>query len=93
MRLSKNEIDIIKSTIYEMDKNCKIYLFGSRVDDNKKGGDIDLLVISSSLTVDDAKKIKYRLWDYLGEQKIDILIERDMSHPFTRIALKEAVLL
>ncbi|MCV6608432.1 MAG: nucleotidyltransferase domain-containing protein [Campylobacterales bacterium] len=44
MRLSKKDIQIIKSTILEYIKDGKIYLFGSRVDDSKKGGDIDLLV-------------------------------------------------
>jgi predicted nucleotidyltransferase len=29
----------------EYDKQAKIYLFGSRVGDNKCGGDIDLLII------------------------------------------------
>ena len=38
MRLSKDEIDGIKRAFEEVFKEGKIYLFGSRVDDNKRGG-------------------------------------------------------
>ena len=43
MRLTQKEIEIIKNTINRYIKDSKIYLFGSRLDDNKKGGDIDIL--------------------------------------------------
>ena len=44
MRLTKKEIDAITSTFKEIFEDGKIYLFGSRVDDSKKGGDIDLYI-------------------------------------------------
>lgn len=44
MRLQRDEINIIKSTLYETIEDAKIFLFGSRTDDTKKGGDIDLFV-------------------------------------------------
>lgn len=91
MRLNEYEIKAIKESFKQFDNNARIYLFGSRVDDNKKGGDIDLLIFSDKLTQKDAIKIKNSLWDKIGEQKIDILIVKDISHPFTRIALKESV--
>lgn len=93
MRLLPEEQNLIKTTVAHLDHEAIVYLFGSRVYDDQKGGDIDLLIFSDKLTQDDASKIKYTLWDHLGEQKIDILIAKDDSHPFTRIALKEGVLL
>ncbi len=44
MRLKQNEIDILKSNILKQITDAKIILFGSRVDDTKKGGDIDIFV-------------------------------------------------
>ena len=38
------EKDIIKNIIRQKIGNVKIYLFGSRIDDNKKGGDIDIYI-------------------------------------------------
>ena len=34
MRLTQNEISIIKKNILDFDPHAKIYLFGSRVNDN-----------------------------------------------------------
>ena len=44
MRLTKKEVTIIKSNIIKYIKDAHIILFGSRVDDEKKGGDIDIFV-------------------------------------------------
>lgn len=44
MRLKQNEINIIKSNILKYIYDAKIILFGSRVYDDKKGGDIDIFV-------------------------------------------------
>ena len=45
MRLSKKYIETIKKYFKEFFQNGEIYLFGSRVDDSKKGGDIDLYLV------------------------------------------------
>ena len=76
-----------------MDPKAAIYLFGSRVDDSKKGGDIDLLVLSGLLGFSDKRRIKVRLYELMGEQKIDLIITDDTSKPFVQIALEEGVLL
>jgi len=44
MRISKEEISIIKNVVSQYVYNAKIILFGSRVYDEKRGGDIDILV-------------------------------------------------
>lgn len=93
MRLSKEEVRAIREVVGRVDKAANIYLFGSRVYDHKKGGDIDLLIFSDILLQEDASKIKHNLWEVIGEQKIDIIIVKDDTHPFTKIALKESVLL
>lgn len=42
MRLSERYIEVIKKYFKVFSENGEIYLFCSRVDDSKKGGDIDL---------------------------------------------------
>ncbi len=44
MRLKPNEIDILKSNILKHITDAKIMLFGSRIYDDKKGGDIDIFI-------------------------------------------------
>ncbi len=38
MRLSYTEIAAIKDTVIRFDYQAEVYLYGSQVDDNKKGG-------------------------------------------------------
>lgn len=48
MRLTDHERDAIKKAFMETFEEGKIYLFGSRVDDSKRGGDIDLYLCQSN---------------------------------------------
>jgi predicted nucleotidyltransferase len=78
MRLSEEYRTVIKETLLKhFGKGSKFYLFGSRIDDSKRGGDIDLY-IETDLSDDKpwkAKKKAHReLMDVLGEQKIDIIV-------------------
>ena len=45
MRLLPHYQETIKKYFVEFFENGEVYLFGSRVDDNKKGGDIDLYFV------------------------------------------------
>jgi len=86
MRLIEEELMAIRRNIYQRDSEAVIYLFGSRVDDNKRGGDIDLLVLSSKLSFRDARQIRLGLYDALGEQKIDLIIAEEVNTAFLKIA-------
>ena len=77
MRLSEYEIAQIKSIVADhFGPDARVLLFGSRVDDRRRGGDIDLLV-ESSLSAEEAFRAKVEcLTDLhlaLGEQKIDLV--------------------
>jgi uncharacterized protein len=93
VRLTSFEKKSIKNIISKYDKDAIVYLFGSRIDDAKKGGDIDLMVFSQKLVSTDSIDIIYDLHNVIGEQKIDIVIEKTESKVFTKIAMKESVLL
>ena len=91
MRIKKAEIKILKESVRERDPDAEIYLFGSRTNDQAKGGDIDILVLSQRLTFKDQIKIKARIFKSLEEQAIHLVIARDMTDPFVRVALNEGV--
>jgi len=46
MRISTAKISFLKSELVKLSPNSEIYLFGSRVDDGAKGGDIDILLLT-----------------------------------------------
>lgn len=70
------------------------YLFGSRADDSRKGGDIDLLLIGEGIDRQLIRAIRIALKDELGDQKIDIVAEspNDRTH-FGKLIELEAVAL
>jgi predicted nucleotidyltransferase len=77
MRIKEEDILLIKKTAKEyFGDDVKIYLFGSRTDNNKLGGDIDLYIETGLKKNIEQKKIKMlgKLQEILGEQKIDIVI-------------------
>ncbi len=90
MRLSKIYVEVIKKHFKEFFENGEIYLFGSRVDDSKKGGDIDLYLVLKEHTNLFEKKIKFlsRVKRDLGEQKIDIIFNTDGSRLIEKEAMK-----
>ena len=91
MRFSPKEKSTIVQAVLNLDPEARIYLFGSRIDDRKKGGDIDILILSACLTFKDKLKIKAVLFETLEEQKIDLLIAKDSTDPFVKIAFEQGV--
>lgn len=81
MRLNTDQIQAIRyAAKTTFGDDAAVWLFGSRVDDTKKGGDIDLLVRPAPAAVDQlfAKKIRMLnlLERLLGERQIDLVIEQ-----------------
>jgi predicted nucleotidyltransferase len=91
MRLSEFEKNSIKNIIHSYDPDSEIFIFGSRTDLSKKGGDIDILVMSGKITDSDRRHIKIKLYDTIGEQKIDLLIAKDLSDNFVKHAYESGV--
>jgi predicted nucleotidyltransferase len=93
MRLTQAERTEITRSIAARDPSAAVYLFGSRVDDSARGGDLDLLVLSREISLWDRLDILAALHRTLGEQKIDLIVYPDLSKPFARIAAREGILL
>ena len=90
MRLTDSDKKAIKETFFEIFEDGKIYLFGSRVDDTKRGGDIDLYISPSSKTRLASKKIDFlvALKQKIGEQKIDVVIDIGKNNLIDKIGKK-----
>ena len=90
MRLSKRYIEVINKYFKEFFENGEIYLFGSRVDDSKKGGDIDLYLEVKDHSNLFEKKLKFlsRVKKELGDQKIDVVFNTDSSRLIEKEALQ-----
>ena len=74
MRLSEDEIVSIKSVFSDKMNNYELRLFGSRVDDKAKGGDIDLLLLTKNKIDLPLKWSLLRsIIEKIGEQKIDLV--------------------
>ena len=71
MRLREREVLTIKKAITEFDPEAEIFIFGSRADLSKKGGDIDILVLSDRIGWRERRKIRIALIKELGDRKID----------------------
>ena len=85
MRLSEKEISAIKNNILNFDQDAKIYLFGSRVNDNAKGGDIDVLVISEKIGFNEKLKIRTGIFKEIEEQKLDLVVKKDFNDVFVKM--------
>ncbi|MDR2151190.1 MAG: nucleotidyltransferase domain-containing protein [Helicobacteraceae bacterium] len=88
MRISAYEKDTIIKAVEAVDPSAKIWLFGSRADDSKKGGDIDIAILSKAIDTDILQKIKIRrdICDKIGDQQIDILTSQNGEEPFFKLA-------
>lgn len=93
MRLKDNQADYLKKSIQAALPGADVYLFGSRTNDQLKGGDIDILVIGDDkLTFQQIRDIKISFYKKFGEQKIDIVTyKQDESSTFRDLALLEAI--
>lgn len=94
MRLTEFEAkSIISNTKHFFGSEARVYLFGSRIDDGEKGGDIDLYIIPGDTDDLYQKKTKYlvALKQTIGEQKIDIVFAKDPTRSIEQVALKDGV--
>jgi hypothetical protein len=80
VRLDNQDIENIKTSFLKyFGKDDHLWIFGSRVDLTKRGGDIDLYIEVKDYSTPTVLSSKSDFWidlqDKLGEQKIDIVIK------------------
>ena len=99
MRLTPSQEQITKSTVDRVLGTAnRVWLFGSRVDDDLRGGDIDLLIETEAVLPNRAKilcRLHGALIFALGERKLDILLKdaRTRDAPVFTIAKRTGIML
>lgn len=78
MRLTTEQVQVIRERVRAaFGPEARVYLFGSRVDDNTRGGDLDLYVEVNRILENRpaaASRLAAELQLALGDQHIDILL-------------------
>ncbi|TVQ95001.1 MAG: nucleotidyltransferase domain-containing protein [Chromatiaceae bacterium] len=97
MRLTDEQRAKIRAAVARtLGSNAQVWLFGSRVDDRAKGGDIDLYIEldgSAADALDQQLKLYAALQRALGEQRIDLVVHRQGAplRPIDHEALRTGI--
>lgn len=98
MRITREEKNIIKRVARNIfGDQTRVYLFGSRISDKMKGGDIDLFITNENkqnLTLRGKLSFLAELKSIIGDQKIDVVLDTEATkskHSFYRSIKKQAV--
>ena len=92
MRLTPAQIDTIQSTVHAvLGEDAQVTLFGSRVNDQQKGGDVDLYVETAQPDLMKKIRCKVSLQDQL-DLPVDLIVKPhgDRS-PIAMIAKQEGI--
>lgn len=99
MRLDDKTREIIKSEVAsQLGAGVTVRLFGSRVDDTQRGGDIDLLIEPGrplAHRIQEECRLAARLYIKLGGRKVDVLIKDPLKPllPIHEQALRNGIIL
>lgn len=98
MRLSGEQVAAIKRAAAEaFGTDAVVRLFGSRADDGRHGGDIDLHIEAASENADVDHEVRFRalIWQALDEEQIDVVVHARGADRgwIDRAALREGVVL
>jgi predicted nucleotidyltransferase len=94
MRLTKKQLTAIKESFTELFlPDDHLWLFGSRTDDNARGGDIDLYIETTETdsAVVQRKRVLFgiAIQKKIGEQRLDVIINM-INKPKELIIYQEA---
>ena len=94
MRLSPEQVSVIRETIArEISPDARVWLFGSRTDDARHGGDVDLYVEADSPPLLRELQCKMDLEEAL-DLHVDLIVARsDDARLIGKIAKTKGILL
>ena len=95
MRLNTKELQALRAILGELDPAGRLYLYGSRVDDSRRGGDINLyLQASRPIDLKTRLRTQYRL-QQACDTRVDLLVKNPAQPelPIHQIAVEQGLLL
>jgi predicted nucleotidyltransferase len=95
MRLSPIELNALRTIMGELDPVGRIYLYGSRADNTRRGGDIDIY-LQASRTIDLKTRLRtqYRL-QQACDTRVDLLVKNPQQpeQAIHQLAVAQGILL
>lgn len=97
MRLNPQAVAVIRAEVLNLvGADARVRLFGSRLDDQARGGDIDLLLELSDVVEEPAhmaSQLSARISRALGGRQVDVLISApNLQHlPIHEAALRNGI--
>ena len=97
MRLSPEQIQAIRAGVADVaGRDARVWLFGSRVHDQERGGDVDLLLeldVPVSEPAQLAARLSARVSRAMYGRRVDVVVKAPnlMHLPIHSIALQEGV--
>lgn len=97
MRLTNQQVAFIKKATRDLFGNdAKVWLFGSRVDDTRRGGDVDLLVEAGEGVKNPTllgAKLSAKVSRQMHGRRVDVVIEspETSKQPIHEIARREGI--
>lgn len=90
VRITEEQHFSIRKAIEESAPGAEPFLFGSRTDDSARGGDIDILLLTSrKLPLRSVLKIRRKVLDEIGDQKLDLVnFSKESDDPFKKLILR-----
>jgi len=81
MRLSRSQASAIDKLVKEtLGSDSEVWLFGSRVDDAKRGGDVDLYIESTQpCGLEKKLSLMTKIQLLVGLRKVDLIVKTDSS--------------
>lgn len=99
MRLTSEQIEMIRRTTRQvLGEGARVILFGSRVRDNLRGGDVDLMIEVSESVSEPAvlsARLATRISRAMNGRKVDVVLKAPnlMAQPIHKIAEESGVAL
>jgi uncharacterized protein len=93
MRLPPKQANHLLEHIKAVSPEAQVFLFGSRIDDAARGGDIDLCILSEGkISLENLSRIRIAFFKAFGYRKLDLVNYLwDENSTFRQVIMADAI--